>query len=110
MKIIYQAENITEAEIVKGMLISNDIEAHVSGYYLQGGVGELAPTDIAKVYVDDSDYDHARNIISEYEGDKSELYRDEGKNKVTETKSASKFIFTIIVVAVVAILAYWLVI
>lgn len=46
MKIVYRAGDITEAEIVKGMLLSNNIEAHVSGYYLQGGIGEMAPTDL----------------------------------------------------------------
>ncbi|WP_236860578.1 putative signal transducing protein [Candidatus Reidiella endopervernicosa] len=50
MKIVYRARDITEAEIVKGMLLSNEIEAHVSGYFLQGGIGEIAPTDLAKVH------------------------------------------------------------
>lgn len=108
MKIVYRAGNITEAEIVKGMLISNDIEAHVSGYYLQGGVGELAPTDLAKVHVDDADYESARKLIHEYEGDKSAQTGDESDNGPEETTSVPRFIVTIIIVIVVAILSYWI--
>lgn len=63
MKIVYRAGDITEAEIVKGMLFVTNIEAHVCGYYLQGGIGELAPTDLAKVHVPDEDGERAREII-----------------------------------------------
>lgn len=108
MKIVYRAGNITEAEIVKGMLISNDIEAHVSGYYLQGGIGELAPTDLAKVHVDDADYDSARKLILEYEGDKSAQPGVEGDDGLEESTPVSRFIVTIIIVFVVAILSYWI--
>jgi len=67
MKIIYRAADIIEAEIVKGMLVASDIEAHVSGFYLQGGVGELAPTDLANVLVPDEDYERAKQRVREYE-------------------------------------------
>ena len=50
---VYRAANITEAHIVKGMLEANGIDAYVDGYYLQGGIGELAPMDFVSVSVDD---------------------------------------------------------
>ena len=68
MKLLYKAGDITEAHIVKGLLESNDVEAHVGGYYLQGGIGEIAATDFATIHVADDDYEKARKIISEYEG------------------------------------------
>ena len=68
MKLIYKAKDITEAHIVSGMLNSNGIKAHVSGYYLQGGVGELAAMDFANVHVADEDVPSAKLIITEYEG------------------------------------------
>ncbi len=68
MKIVYRAGNITEAEIVKGMLLSNNIDAFVSGYYLQGGIGEIAPIDLAKVHISNEDFEQSREIIAEYEG------------------------------------------
>ncbi|MGV6827678.1 MAG: putative signal transducing protein, partial [bacterium] len=40
MKRIYSAANPTEANIVVGMLQAEGIDAHLTGHYLQGGVGE----------------------------------------------------------------------
>lgn len=64
---IYNAKDITEAHIVKGMLEANGIDAYVNGFYLQGGIGELATMDFASVQVDDKDVEAARILIEEYE-------------------------------------------
>ena len=69
MKVVYKAANVAEAEIVKGMLVANGLEAHVGGYYLQGGVGEMATMDFARVNVANEDFEKARELIHEYEGD-----------------------------------------
>ena len=66
MKIIYRAANINEASIVQGMLRAHGIDAHVGGYYLQGGIGELAPEGFANVQVDDADVDAAQRLIDDY--------------------------------------------
>lgn len=70
MKIIYRASDIIEAQIVSGMLNADGIEAFVSGYYLQGGVGGLAAADFANVQVADEDAAAALPLIAEYEGKK----------------------------------------
>lgn len=67
MKDIYRARDITEAHIVAGMLRSRGIEANVAGFFLQGGVGELASQDFARVQVEDADEAAARAVIGEYE-------------------------------------------
>lgn len=67
MKIVYRAANITEAEIIRGMLAAEGISSHVTGFYLQGGIGELAPTDTARVLVGDEDLDRAIAVIHEYD-------------------------------------------
>ncbi len=67
MQLIFKAGNITEAQIVKGLLESNGIEAYAGGYYLQGGVGEIASMDFANVQVAEADVVKARAIIDEYE-------------------------------------------
>ena len=64
---VYRAANITEAHIVKGMLEASGIEAYVDGFYLQGGIGELATMDFASVSVDAENQEKARAIIAEYE-------------------------------------------
>ena len=69
MKLIYKAKDITEAHIIAGLLKSNNIQAHVGGHYLQGGIGDLAAMDFATINVADEDVVQAQQIISEYEGD-----------------------------------------
>lgn len=64
---VYNAKDITEAHIVKGMLVANGINAYVNGHYLQGGIGELAAMDFASVHVDESDVQAARELIDDYE-------------------------------------------
>jgi len=108
MKIVYRAGDIIEAEIVKGMLLSNDIEAHVSGYYLQGGIGEMAPTDLAKVHVHDEDYKRAREMVLEYEGNQSTQSSSSRKTENVESTPAQKVFITIIVVITISILSYWI--
>jgi hypothetical protein len=71
MKIIYRAANIIEAHIVAGMLKANDIEAYVSGHYLQGGVGEVSASDFANVSVGSADIEEAEAFIVEYERSES---------------------------------------
>ncbi len=107
MIIVYNAGDITEAEIVKGMLLSNNIEAHVSGYYLQGGIGETSPMDLAKVHVSDEDYERAKEIIRGYEGTKPEDHRAESVAENTKSTFTTKFLITIGVVIVISILSYW---
>ena len=109
MKIVYRAGDITEAEIVRGMLESNQIEAHVSGYYLQGGVGDLQPTDLAKVHVSDEDYDQAREILSEYEGIRSDNNITNDKLSRPESSVTEKVTITVMIVLVVSILSYWII-
>lgn len=108
MKIVYRAADITEAEIVRGMLESNHIDAHVSGYYLQGGVGDLQATDLAKVHVNDADFDKAKEILSEYEGQRSAPTGAPGRSQIRESSVTEKALVTVLIVLVVSILSYWL--
>ena len=68
MKIIYKARDIIEAHIVSGMLNADGIETHVGGYYLQGGVGDVAVFDFANVQVADEDVALSLPLVAEYEG------------------------------------------
>lgn len=81
MKLIYKAGDIIEAHIIAGLLDAEGIESHVSGHYLQGGVGELAPSGFSNIHVDDKDIDNAKVIIEEYEKklNKSSLTNDQNK-------------------------------
>ena len=75
MKLVYSASDIIEANIVAGMLQANGIDAYVGGYYLQGGIGELAARDFANVHVADEDVERAKSLIEDYE--KASINEDE---------------------------------
>jgi len=107
MKIVYRAGDITEAEIIKGMLLSYDIEPHVSGYYLQGGIGEISPLDLAKVHVADEDYERAKEILREYEGNLPPQAVTGGLAEGGKFVSRPNFLITIFVVTVIAIFSFW---
>ncbi len=65
MKIIYRAENIIDAHLVKNALASENIRAFVSGEYLTGASGELPVGNLVTVMVADEDVEHARRIAVE---------------------------------------------
>ncbi len=80
MKIIYKARDIIEAHIVSGMLNANGIETHVGGYYLQGGVGDVAVYDFANVQVADDDVAMALPLVAEYDGVQNNISEQENIN------------------------------
>ena len=108
MKIAYRASNITEAEIVKGMLLACDIDAHVSGFYLQGGIGETTPLDLAKVHVADEDYERALELIAEYEGQQPSQTTAHPAAAGELSTPAQRALVTVILIITVSILGYWL--
>jgi hypothetical protein len=62
VKIVYRAENIIDANLVKAALAEAGIEAFVSGEYLTGGVGQLPALDFVNVMVADVDVERAAPI------------------------------------------------
>lgn len=62
MKIVYRAENIIDANLVKGALELEGITAFVSGEYLTGAVGELPVWNLVAVMVADLDVERAAPI------------------------------------------------
>ncbi|MGB0864866.1 MAG: DUF2007 domain-containing protein [Granulosicoccaceae bacterium] len=71
--IAYRAANLTDAHIVAGLLESHGISSHVGGHFLQGGVGDLAPTDLAQVYVEEQDFEAAMEHIDAYTSEQTTL-------------------------------------
>ena len=62
MRIVYEAENIIDANLVKNVLEQNDIPAFVSGQYLTGAAGELPVMALVKVMVAEIDWPRARAL------------------------------------------------
>jgi hypothetical protein len=101
MKLIYKASDINEANIVAGMLRANGIEAHVGGFYLQGGVGDLAATDFATIHVADEDVELARALIDEYESES--IVNDSS----AENRKRTNFLLSIILFAIIIIAIFY---
>ena len=59
MRVAYQAENIIDAHLVRGLLEQAEIPAFVFGEHLSGGLGELPVMGTVTVCVADSDVDAA---------------------------------------------------
>lgn len=67
MKTIFEASSGLEAYMILNLLQREGIESRVDGEYLQGGIGELQAMNLARVLVEESDYEKARTIINEWE-------------------------------------------
>ena len=72
MKIVYQAENIIDANLVKNALEHAGIDAFVSGQYLTGAAGELPPLALVNVMVSAIDWPQARPIAERIDAALSE--------------------------------------
>ena len=86
MQRIYQAENIIDAHLIKGLLEQHGISAYVGGYYLQGGVGETLADGFASVSVDERDVAAAQAIIEDYDNGEFMLDDDEDMTKPWKKK------------------------
>ena len=67
MHIIYRAENLFDAHLVKDALEAEDIPAFIAGEYLTGAVGQLPAMDYIAVMVPESSVVTARGIVGAVE-------------------------------------------
>jgi hypothetical protein len=62
VKIVYRAENIIDANLVKAALANAGIQAFITGEYLTGGIGTLPALDLVTVMVAETDIERAAPI------------------------------------------------
>ena len=72
MHIVYRAENLFDAHLVKDALEADGIPAFIAGEYLTGAVGQLPAMDYMAVMVPESSLAIANGIVSEVEARLSE--------------------------------------
>ena len=65
MRIVYRAQNLIDAHLVKDALEHAEVPAFISGEYLTGGVGQLPALDYVAVLVPESSIDVAEPIVRE---------------------------------------------
>ena len=67
MKVIYQAANAIDANLLKDMLEQSGIMAFVNGQFLQGGIGELPATGLITVSVAEPDWMAALSVVNKFQ-------------------------------------------
>lgn len=65
MRIVYRAQSLIDAHLVKDALENAEIPAFIAGEYLAGGVGQLPALDYVAVLVPASSIDIAEPIVRE---------------------------------------------
>ncbi len=63
MKIVYQAENIVDATLVRDWLVAEELSAFVFGDLLVGGMGGLPAAGLIAVLVADSELEQAEQSL-----------------------------------------------
>ncbi|UXI67651.1 DUF2007 domain-containing protein [Tahibacter amnicola] len=63
MRIVYRAENIIDAHLVKHALEDAGIPAHVGGEYLVGALGDLPLLGLVNVMVADHHEAQAQDVV-----------------------------------------------
>jgi hypothetical protein len=76
VKIVYRAENIIDANLVKGALAQEGVLAFVSGEYLTGAIGELPAWNLVAVMVAEHDIERAAPIVQAIDAALREQRRD----------------------------------
>ncbi len=64
---IYQANSSIDAKLIQDQLAFADIQSHIMGDLLQGGVGDLQPQGLVKVMIDEANFAKAKEVIIEWE-------------------------------------------
>lgn len=68
MPLIYRAANVVEAQLIVDELLAGGMQAHVTGSYLSGAIGELPPSEVIGVWLLESQHEQrARDIIDAFE-------------------------------------------
>ncbi|WP_455235399.1 putative signal transducing protein [Thiogranum longum] len=67
MVVVYTAQNVTDAHLIKNLLEQEGIPALVVGGDLQGGIGELPVLGLITVKVRDDLAERAARLIADFE-------------------------------------------
>lgn len=67
MRVLYEAENLIDAHLVRGLLEQAGIPAWVRGEYLTGGIGELPVSGLLAVCVPDAAWAEAGRCLAAWQ-------------------------------------------
>jgi hypothetical protein len=81
MRVVYEAENIIDAHLVKGVLEQAGLPVYIRGEYLTGAIGELPVAGLVAVCVPAICVEEANRLLVRFHNQrdaKPELLDDEG--------------------------------
>lgn len=67
MRVVYEAENLIDAHLIKGLLAQDGIDSYIRGEHLIGAIGELPAIGLIAVMVADEDVASARSVILDWD-------------------------------------------
>lgn len=77
MPLIYRAANLVEAQLIVDELRAGGMLARITGNFLSGAIGELPPTDVIGVWLEEPRHrERARAVIDEYEASRLQALAD----------------------------------
>lgn len=77
MPLVYRAADLIEAQLVMDELRAAGLSPRLSGSYLGGAIGELPPTELIGVWIDEPRHrERARDIIDAFELARRQPERD----------------------------------
>ena len=76
MRVVYEAENIIDAHLVKGMLELEGIPAFVRGEYLTGAMGDLPVMGLVAVSVPESEFPRAEGLMRTFHRERARPIAD----------------------------------
>lgn len=88
---VYETNTTFDAKLAQDLLSFEDIESHIMGGFLQGGIGELQTQNLIRVMADKSDLDKAKEIIRQWQEKKATKVGDEVLNKTVSQKHTSYY-------------------
>ena len=80
MRVVYEAGNIIDAYLVKGVLEQSGLPVYLRGEYLVGGIGELPVTGLLALCVPESCEAEARGVLTELENERALTALDDDAN------------------------------
>lgn len=78
MRKVFEAIDMLEAHVVKGVLQQEGIVGFIQGEYLHGGMGDLPVSGLVRIEVNDPDFEQARSVIAQWEREQKPV---EGANE-----------------------------
>jgi len=76
MHVVYEAEHLIDAHLVKGLLEQSGIPAWVRGNYLAGALGELPVSGLLAVCVPEVALPEAAQVLSQWRAEQARPLRD----------------------------------